>query len=270
MTKDEEQPFLTDLNDGVLTLSFNRPHQGNSVPPESVPEMIGIFERAQNNPKVRCLVIRGEGKHFALGADINRFALGVAEGVDALQADFRTRMANAERLVRALAMFDRPIIAEVRGGVAGAGLLYPLVADFVIADTSCFFLFAHQRMALSPDGGVSWLLPRAVGVVRAKELLLSAARVEAEEALKLGLVSRLFEVEALSEEVGKLAGRMASAPQFAVRTAKRLVDAASSASLEDHLRAEGEGIVTAVGDPDFAEAVTSFVEKRKPDFPSTR
>ncbi|KXU33823.1 hypothetical protein A0J57_04060 [Sphingobium sp. 22B] len=263
-------PFLVDRTDGVLTLTFNRPEHGNAMPPASTPDLIALLEDAQNDPAIRALVVCGKGKHFTTGGDLAVFAKGVAEGPAALQADFTIRMASVKRLVQALLAFDRPVVAAVKGGVAGAGLLFSLAADIVIGDDTAFFLFAHQRMGLNPDAGVSWLLPRVIGVRPAKMLTLTAARVEAEEAQRLGLLSRIVAADMLDEEVGKLARRLARAPQHATRTAKRLLDQAAMTTLSDQLDAENAGVIQAVGDPDFAEGVTSFIEKRPPSFPSVR
>lgn len=267
----ESQPaYLVERLDGVLTFTLNRPEQGNAVPPSAAPGMAALFEDAQQDASIRCILIQGAGKHFTTGGDVAGFARGVAEGPAKLQADFTVRMANVKRLVLALVRFDRPIVAAVKGAVVGAGLFYSLAADIVLGDDTAFFLFGHQRMGLSPDTGVSWLLPRITGVRPAKELLLSAARVEAQDAKALGLLSRIVAPGKLEEAAMELAKRLARAPQYATRMAKRLVNQAGSTSLEDHLDAEGEAIITSVGDPDFAEGVGAFMEKRPARFPSAQ
>jgi len=267
---DLPKPYLVEKAGGVLTLTLNRPEQGNSLPPSAVPGLVTVFNEAQADGCIRCILIRGEGKHFSTGGDIAGFARGVSEGVTALQADFKIRLGNVKNLVTAMLAFDRPIVAAVRGGVAGAGLLYSLAADLVIADETAFFLFAHQRMGLSPDAGVTWLLPRIVGLRTAKMMILTAAKVEAVEALRVGLVSRIVALDQLDQEAHAAATRFAKGPQHAIRTAKWLLDGALTTELSAQLDAEATGVVDSVGDPDFAEGVRSFIEKRPVRFPSAR
>jgi 2-(1,2-epoxy-1,2-dihydrophenyl)acetyl-CoA isomerase len=261
--------YHIDRREGVATLSFDRPAAGNAISPEMVAGLTTFFEAARSDPGVRCIIVRGEGKHFSAGGDLAAFAQAIAFGPEALRAQFDTRLAAAGRLAKAVIDFDRPIVACVRGGVAGAGLLFVLAADLVVADESAFLLFSHQRVGLPPDCGVSWLLPRVVGSREASRLILTAARIEASEALRLGLVSRLVPSADLEPEVDKLAHRLAGAPQAAMRSAKVLLRRSSSTSLADQLDDERAGIVACVGDPDFTEGVQAFMEKRAAVFPST-
>jgi 2-(1,2-epoxy-1,2-dihydrophenyl)acetyl-CoA isomerase len=266
----EDSSYLVDLNDGVLKVTFNRPEQGNALPSTAIPELKRLFQEAQRDSAVRCLLVQAKGKVFSAGGDVASFANSVKQDVAARQADFSRRLGNLAALVEAVAAFDRPIVTAIRGAAAGAALMYPLVSDYVIGDESAAFVFAHQRVGLSPDGGVSFLLPQVVGARTARTLLLTAAKLDAQEALRLGILSRIVPAEELEPEALIAAQRFARAPQLAVSLAKRLVNAASSRSLSDQLRAEREGIVDCVADPDFTEGVTAFVEKRKSNFPSTR
>jgi 2-(1,2-epoxy-1,2-dihydrophenyl)acetyl-CoA isomerase len=266
----EDGSYLVDLNDGILKLTFNRPEHGNAIPSTAVPELTRLFQQAQADPAVRCILIQGKGKVFSAGGDVGSFAKSIKQEAGLRQADFSRRLGNLAGLVEAVVAYDRPIVAAIRGAVAGAGLMYPLVSDYAIGDDSATFVFAHQRVGLAPDGGVSFLLPQVVGTRTARTLLLTAAKLDAREALRLGILSRIVPAEELESESMKLAQRFAQAPQRAVSLAKRLVNAANSTSLADQLQAEREGIVECVGDPDFAEGVMAFVEKRRADFPSTR
>ncbi len=262
----EDRSYLVDFEDGLLTLTFNRPEFGNAIPSTAVPQLTVLFQTAQADLSVRCILVRGTGKVFSAGGDVASFARSLEQGTEARQADFRERLERLAALVEAVVAFDRPVVASVRGAAAGAGLLYPLAADVVIGDDSATFVFAHQRVGLSPDGGVSYLLPRLVGARTARMLLLTAAKVDAPEARELGLLNRIVAADALEAESLKLARRLASAPQKAVRHAKRLANAASDASLADQMRAETRAIVDCVGDPDFAEGVKAFIEKRPARF----
>jgi 2-(1,2-epoxy-1,2-dihydrophenyl)acetyl-CoA isomerase len=130
------------------------------------------------------------------------------------------------------------------------------------------FLFSHQRVGLTPDAGVSYLLPRAIGMRQAKRLILTAAKLEAEEAARLGLIHHLVEKDALADEADRLALRFCDAPQQAISRAKRLLNESLASPLGAQLEAETDAITACVADADFAEGVTAFVEKRAARFPS--
>lgn len=266
----EDGCYLVEHVDGVLRLSFNRPEYGNATPQHAVPHLTQLFEDAQEDPSVRAILVRGEGRMFSAGGDVAAFARSLEQGRETRQADFARRLPRLRKLVEAVTSFDKPVVVAIRGPVAGAGLLYPLAGDVVFGEPDASFVFAHQRIGLSPDGGVTALLPDVVGPRVTRRLLLTAAKVEADEALRLGLLDEIVEGGTLEDVSMKAARRLAKAPQLAVRTAKRLVaHYAAGASISDQLDAETAGIVATVGDDDFAEGVRAFMEKRAPAFPST-
>ncbi|MFK4793999.1 enoyl-CoA hydratase/isomerase family protein [Sphingobium sp. ZW T5_29] len=265
-----DESYLVELIDGVLRLSFNRPQYGNAIPKTTVPLLTELFLAAQADPAVRCILVRGEGKVFSAGGDVASFADSIKQDVATRQADFAHRLPLARKLVEAIVAFDRPIVASVRGAAAGAGLFYPLIADYAVGDDSAAFIFAHQRVGLSPDGGVTAVLPQVVGVRMARMLLMTAAKVDAAEAHRIGILHRIVDADALEDQAMKAARRLAQAPQRAVIAAKKLVNSAGGRSLAQTLDAETDGIVACVGDADFHEGVTAFLEKRAPVFPSAR
>jgi 2-(1,2-epoxy-1,2-dihydrophenyl)acetyl-CoA isomerase len=266
----DDENFLVALSGGVLRLTFNRPEFGNAVPAQSVPALIAVFEAAQAEHAVRCILISAKGKVFSAGGDVAGFSKSLEQDRLVRQADFARRLGLVARLVEAVCAFDRPIVVAMPGAAAGAGLLYPLAADLVIGDVNAAFVFAHQRVGLSPDGGVTSLLPLTVGVRTARMLLLTAAKVDAAEALRLGLLHRMVPTESLEVESLKLARNFAAAPQLAISAAKRLINTGWRNTLAAQLEAEADSIVACVGDPDFAEGVGAFIEKRKTRFPSAQ
>ena len=268
MTEDPGAGFLVARQHGVLWLTLNRPDHGNAITPASVPPLTQLFEAAQSDRGVRCVVVGGAGKHFCSGGDVAGFAQDLQRSVEARQANFRARMRRLAGLIEAVAAFDRPIIAAVHGAVAGAGLMFALCADIVVGDDTSLFLFAHRRVGLSPDAGVSFFLPRIVGPRAASRLVLTAARVEAAEGLALGLLSELVPATDLTAKVAALAGQMAAAPQQAIQSAKSLLRQAGAATLPAQLAAEREAIAALVATPDFEEGVRAFMEKRQAAFPS--
>lgn len=257
---------LISLDQGVLQITLNRPEHGNSVRAETVPDFVRMVREVAADPGVHSVVIQGAGKHFCTGGDLQAYSRELAGGPEGLQRNFQSRLENLSELVKVLLSVDRPVIARCRGVVAGAGLMFALCADWVISDETAQFMFSHRRAGLSPDGGVSYLLPRVVGPRKAAQLILGGAVVGAEEALQLGLVTQQVAADALDGAVTNLALSLAATPQLAMRTAKRLIYSAASHDLSTHLEAERQGIVQCVGHPDFAEGVTAFIERRKPNF----
>lgn len=258
--------YFTALADGVLTLTFNAPEARNPFRQSMAGDFTTIFTRAKADPAVRCLLVQGAGDHLTAGGDIAGFKRALDQPVADLQAEFHQRLDVAAGMVAAMLAFDRPVLVRARGAVAGAGMLMPLAADLVIGDETATFVFAYNRLGLSPDGGVSWLLPRAVGERQARRLLLTAATVGAEEARQLGLLDQLVPAADLDQAVAKAARGFAQGSQGAISRTKALLAAAPLTPLADHLAAERDGIVASVAHPDFAEAVNAFLEKRKPAF----
>lgn len=261
-----EPAYRADRSDGVLTLSFNRPEAGNALPSDAVPALTQLLRSINEDGEIRAVLVRGEGKTFSAGGDIRAFAKSLGQPVEARQADFHARMERTSNLVRAYLSVAVPVVAACRGAAAGAGLLFVLGADYVLADETAVFAFVHQRVGLTPDAGVTFLLPRVVGARRAAELVLTAARVSAAEAYRIGIVSRLVAPDALEAAAAQQARQLAQAPQYVVRSAKALLASGAEASLNTQLDAERDAIVTCVGQPAFAEGVAAFLEKRQPDF----
>ncbi|MEJ7926207.1 enoyl-CoA hydratase-related protein [Sphingobium sp. AN641] len=264
----DDAPYLVDRADGVLTLSFNRPAQGNAIPQEAVPGLTELFASISSDPTVRVLLVRGEGAHFSAGGDVRSFARAIEQPVEARRSDFTSRLNAVRGMVEAYLSIEVPVIAACQGAVAGAGLMFALGADYVVADETVTFLFSHQRVGLPPDGGVSLLLPRVVGQRRAAELILTAARVGADEAFRIGLATRIVAASELASEAAAQAKRFARAPVGAVRQAKKLVASSGEQSAAAQLSAERDAIVEAVGTADFEEGVRAFIEKRQAVFPS--
>lgn len=263
-----EEPlgFDTHREGGVLVLSFNRPSHGNALPQHAILPLTELFLSIPRDDSVRALLIRGEGKVFSAGGDVRGFMASLEQSPAARREDYGARLGRAAALIEAFLALEIPIVAACQGGVAGAGMTYALGADLVLADETVKFVFAHQRVGLPPDGGVTVLLARAVGERKAAELVLTAAAVDAQEALALGLVSRLVPAEELQAQALSAAQRFAAGPRAVLRRAKALLRAAPGRSAAEQLQAERAAIVESVGEADFEEGVRAFVEKRKAVF----
>lgn len=266
----EDGSYLVEVREGVLRLSFNRPEFGNAIPQAMVPALTDLFRDAQADPAIRCILIRGEGRIFSAGGDVAGFKRSLEQDAPTRQADFGRRLPLARKLAEAVSDFERPIVASVRGAAAGAGLFYTLVADYAIGDESATFVFAHQKVGLTPDAGLTTVLPQVVGLRMARMLILTAAKVNAAEAQRLGILHRIVPADTLEDEAMRMALQLARAPQTAIKLAKRMVNATPGLSRAEQLDAETAGIVECVGDDDFVEGVTAFMEKRPASFRSAR
>jgi 2-(1,2-epoxy-1,2-dihydrophenyl)acetyl-CoA isomerase len=261
-----DDAFLVDISEGILTLSFNRPEQSNAIPSSAVPQLTDLFKSMNGDANVRAVLIRGEGKHFSAGGDVAGFAQTLTRSSDERRAEFAARLDRTSAYVSAYLDIQVPIVVACQGGVAGGGLMYALGADYVLADDTAAFVFAHQRVGLTPDCGLSFLLPKVVGVRRALELVLTAGKVEAAEAQHIGMVSKIVPSEQLDNEARAVAVKFARGPANVMRSAKRLLSKGPGLSMAEGLRAERDSIVACVGEVAFEEGVRAFTEKRKPDF----
>lgn len=266
----EDRSYLADLADGVLTISFNRPEMGNAMVTHMVPPLTELFHLANARDDIRVVLMRGEGKYFSAGGDVAGFAKTLELDVPKRREVWIGRLNRVRGLVEAVMGFEGPLVVQMRGPVAGVAMVFPLVADHVIGDETSMFVFAHLGIGVSTDGGVSKLLAESVGTRAARSLLMTGARVKAEEALRIGLLNRQVAGEELEAEVAQTVARMAKGPQGALRGIKRLAREAEGRAMGDHLDAERDAFLDRVVDEDFREGVAAFLEKRKPDFPSAR
>lgn len=262
--------FTVDIADGILTLSLDRPAQGNALPSAAVPQLESLFRAANARDDVRVLLMRGEGPSFCVGGDVKGFAQTIDTPPEARHADYYGRMDRARLQIEAFLDLSCPVIVACQGVVAGAAVAYPLGADIALAEPGTRFVFAHQRLGLPPDGGLTYLLPRIVGVRKASELALTAATLDSAEALRIGIVSRIVDAETLQEDARQVARRIAAAPRGAVRRARGLLRASLGRTASEQLAAERDAIADSVAEPDFEEGVRAFIEKRRAIFPSTR
>ena len=266
--REQSSAFRAEIADGILHLTFTRPEAGNAIPTEAVPALRTLIAGINSDTRVRAVLVRGEGRNFSAGGDLKGFERALEQSPDALRADFKRRLAILGELVEAYISLEVPVVAACRGGVAGAGMMYALGADVVLADDTVKFVFAQQRVGLTPDGGISYLLPRIVGARRASQLVLTGASVDAPEALNLGLISRITPADDLDAQAEKQALRLAQSAQGTMRRAKRLLAGSMATPLAEQLALERAAIVECVGDPDFAEGVRAALEKRVAAFPS--
>jgi 2-(1,2-epoxy-1,2-dihydrophenyl)acetyl-CoA isomerase len=250
----------------IGTLTLNRPDSLNAMSPELIGELVLAAGWLADGARLRGLIVTGAGRAFSSGGDVNWFKKGVDEADFDLPADVRRR---AEVLHQAIVDFRRipyPVIAAVNGVAAGAGFSLALMCDLRIASTEAAFVCAYGRIGASPDGGMTYFLPRIVGPAKALELLLNDPVLDAEGALEMGLVSKVVPADELMTEARAKAEKLAAKAPHYVRMAKLLVGQSLENSLTDHLQIERHGIADSMATDDLREGVTAFFEGREPTF----
>jgi 2-(1,2-epoxy-1,2-dihydrophenyl)acetyl-CoA isomerase len=262
--------FTVDLSGGILTITLDRPQVGNAIATAAVPQLEQIFRAAAVDRDVRVVLIRAEGPVFCAGGDVKGFAETIDQPPEARRAEYRERLDRLGAEITAFLDLPCPVVVACQGAVAGAATAYPLAADIAIGEPGTRLVFPHQRLAIPPDGGLSHILPRIVGVRKAMEIALTAATIGAEEAVRLGMLSRIVDADRLQEEALTVARRLSAAPQGAVRSARALIRASLDRGLQEQLDAERDAVADAAAGEDFEEGVRAFVEKRRADFPSAR
>lgn len=245
----------------VRWLTIDRPDRKNAIPFDGWPDLRSAFEEFEAAPQ-RVLVVTGAGGEFCAGADLD------PSRVDRLQSveDRHSRMKEVAAAAMALHRLTKPAIAAVDGVAVGAGLNLALGCDVVVATERARFSEIFVKRGLTVDFGGSWLLPRIVGMQRAKDLALSGRIVEAGEAQRIGLVTEVVPVDFLEDRVTEIAdGFLAGAP-VAQMFAKQTLNASFQVGFADALSWEGEAQSVALGTEDAAEGLLAFLEKRDPDW----
>ena len=255
--------LIIERSNGVVTLTLNRPQRKNAITGEMWDGMTELFVEVAKNRDDRVLVITGAGDGFCSGADLGaafdaRPGAGVGNAIDGMR-----RVSNAALRLHEL---PKPTIAAVNGIAAGAGCNLALGCDLVVASRDARFSEIFMRRGLVPDFGGTWLLPRLIGLHRAKELVFLGDVISAEEADRIGLVNHVVEPEALMSTAGKLARRLAAMPPVQLGIAKRMLHQSLSVSMAEALESETVTQTAMFGSSDTAEAVSAFLEKREPKF----
>jgi enoyl-CoA hydratase/carnithine racemase len=245
---------------GIVTVTIANPGKKNAIPSGAWPEVEAAFREVAARPDDRCLVVTGAGDDFCSGADVS------AEGSDGAPGHPLRAMRSVSAAIEALHAVPQPVVARVAGVCVGVGMNIALACDIVVAGDDARFSEIFARRGLSIDGGGSWVLPRVVGLLKAKELALLADIVPAAEAERLGLVTRVVPRADLDATVADVARRLAAGPPLALSSTKRLLNQSSAVSLAQALEAEAQAQAVNFGTRDTAEAMRAFVEKRTPTF----
>ncbi|HEY6982271.1 MAG TPA: enoyl-CoA hydratase-related protein [Reyranella sp.] len=258
--------LLCVVREGVALITLNRPEARNAMSDKLTPALRTQIRERGEDAQVGAILITGAGTAFCSGGDVKGMGGRGPRGQMSFEerlADLRWRQAN---LTGALVAVRKPTIAALPGAAAGAGLAIALACDIRIAARSAFVSTGYARIGLSGDYGIAWLLTRAVGSARARELMFTAERVDAERCERIGLVNRVVEDARLQDEAFAFAKTLAEGPRMALASMKDNLDDALHIDYATALHREAERLVRASRTADHTEAVQAFVEKRKPAF----
>lgn len=241
-----------DAGDGVCILTLNRPHRLNAIVPELLEDLIAALSTADRDPAVRAIVLTGAGRAFCSGDDLKEFS---AQSTGEITT--RRYIERIQDVTRAIVLGDTPVIGAIRGWAVGGGLEWTINCDFAIAAEGTRFFFPEISLGVFVTGGVTALLPRIVGLQRARELIMLGERFDAAQARDWGLIREVVPDVALMPEALALARRIAALPPGPVRDLKRIL-ARHADSLEAALAAETDATVRGFLDPETAGRVAAF------------
>lgn len=247
------------IEDGLATVTINRPLSKNAINMEMRGELWTVFEELAEDDAVRAVILTGAGDDFCAGMDVKEMGGG---GV----SWSLTKMRRLHRIARAIASLKKPTIAAVNGVCVGVGWSYALACDIVIASDTARFAQIFRNIGLTPDGGAVWQLRQQIGAMRAKEIVYSGRMVRADEALALGLVMEKVESAKLLDRAREIARSFCEAPTLALGMAKRQFEFASSMSFDQFLEAEFGMQPLMSRSEDHHEGIAAFKEKRRPNF----
>lgn len=251
----------------VRWIVFDRDARGNSLTPEMRNTVIDELAAASGDDDVRAVVLTAIGKRFCTGADITPRLDAEGNRVEPGVGDVRRLIrSGAQRLVRAVWECDKPVVCGLNGTAAGLGAHLAMSCDLVIAARSARFIEVFVRRGLLPDGGGAWLLPRLVGLQRAKELMFFGDDLSAEDAERIGIVNRVVDDHALTDAVRGWADRLAAGPTRALGFTKRLANTAFETTLDAHCDLEASFVEMNVSSEDQAEGIAAFMQKRDAQF----
>lgn len=250
------EPLIVERSGGIVTVTMNRPERKNALTGVMFRELRRVFGEISDRPDDRVMVLTGASGAFCAGADLAEPAEHHPQVHMRLLAD----------VVLSLHRIPKPTIAKVKGVAVGAGCNLALGCDLVVASESARFNEIFVKRGLSIDGGGSWLLPRLVGLHRAKELAFFGEMLSAREAFDMGLINRVVPCGELDQFVSVWASRLASGPPLALSLTKSLLNRALETSMDQALEDEGRSQSVNLVTDDFAEACKAFFDKREPMF----
>jgi len=258
------EPVRIDIEDGVATITLNRPENRNALTAEMSGAIVDAVDEAEAADDVRCLVVTGAEGSFCAGGDVDAMTERLEESVPLHEAVERIQLRTSKAIER-IAAFHLPTIAKVDGVAYGAGANLAIAPDITLASGDAHISFGFRQVGLAVDTGTSYLLPRQVGTSKAKELVLTGELLDAEAAEELGLFNRVFEAD-FDQQAAEFLEPIATGPTVALRTSKRLIEQGFDTSLSDAIANEAAAQASVLDSRDHEEGATAFLEGREPEF----
>jgi 2-(1,2-epoxy-1,2-dihydrophenyl)acetyl-CoA isomerase len=259
-------PILLSRDGPVATLTLNRPEVLNTLDVAMMDALVRHSAALAADASLRCVVVKGAGRHFMAGGDIRTFAEQLPRPPAVRRDGFIDLIGRLHASIENFRRMAPPVIASVHGAVAGFGLSLMCACDLAIAADNAYFTSAYRHIGLTPDGGGSHTLPRIVGVRKAMEVTLLGERFDAQEALRLGLVNRVVPAADLDVATAAIVQALVTGPATAIANGKRLINESLGRSLSEQLRAEAESFGQCAATGDFVEGIEAFLGKRPPHF----
>ncbi|MEM7332978.1 MAG: enoyl-CoA hydratase-related protein [Chloroflexota bacterium] len=253
--------LLIDEYDGVIEITLNRPDKYNALTHGTAVELMNVIKKVKRDPSCRTVLVTGAGKGFCSGQDLSE--------ASERNEDFSFRQhlqTSYNPMVQAIRTLEKPVIGAINGAAAGAGFGLALSFDIRYASEKAKFLTAFIGIGLAPDTGVSYWLPRLIGPARAAEMLFTNERIDARQALAIGLVNKVYPHTDLLNESREFAKKLAASPTVGIGITKRALNKSLGVTFNDQLDYEAYLQDIAGGSGDYQEGVTAFREKRTPKF----
>lgn len=255
--------LVFEVSQGIATITLNRPDKRNAFNTPMLRAWTAALEESQARDDVRVIVLTGAGQAFCSGGDVG----GMKDRAEDTALDRKNSLTDrVHRIPLTMLAMDKPVLVAVNGVATGAGMDMALMGDIRIAAASARFAESYVKIGIVPGDGGAWFLPRIVGMSRALELLWTGRFVDAQEALRLGIVSDVVPDESLMDHTLALAQRIAAGPPVAIRMIKRAARQAQTMDLASHLDQISSHMAVVYATDDHKEAVAAFLEKRTPVF----
>jgi 2-(1,2-epoxy-1,2-dihydrophenyl)acetyl-CoA isomerase len=262
MTGETVTPLSVEREGSILRLVLDQPQSGNCVSLAMARALMMAAIECDEDDSIRCVLLTGRGRMFCVGGDIGEFA-AAGTSIGPYLKEITTYLHAA--IIRFHHM-PKPMVVAVNGAAAGAGFSLAMLGDIVLAGTDARFVAAYGALGYTPDGGLSWMLPRLVGMRRAQEILLTNRPVTADMAVEIGLATRLVPAAELQDAAMRQATELAAAATGAIGRMRHLLDQSHDKSLETQLESEARAIALSARSEHGREGVSAFLARRRPDF----
>ncbi|MBC7792897.1 MAG: enoyl-CoA hydratase/isomerase family protein [Clostridia bacterium] len=258
----------TNVTNSIGTITLNRPEALNALNAVMMSELREATSAFEHDPAVRAVVVNAKGPHFMAGGDLKFFAETLSKVADSRERRnlFEGFVGQLHPVMTSLRRMPKPVIAAVKGAVAGFGMSLMMASDLAVAADDAYFTLAYVNIGTSPDGSSTYVLPRLVGLKRAMEIALLADRFDATRAYTIGLVNRVVPVAELEANVAALAERLAKGPTLAYAKTKTLLNQSLESEFNAQLQAEAEAFAACAASGDFERGIEAFTSKKQPEF----